>query len=195
MLESVGVNASPSDSGLFHGTVDDALVLLEIFVDDLFIACDSFPVLERIKEKLASSFSMKDLGTLKHYLGMDIDYKREKGIVLLSQTNFITEVLKRFSMSQCKPTHTPMQTKTVLHPHNDGANTLTSNPHRQLIGSVMYLLLCTHPDISFPVSVLSKFLSSPTTEHWIFAKRILRYLRGTTDMELQFKSGKDLLII
>lgn len=195
VLESVGVNSSPSDSGIFSGMVDNALVLMGIYVDDLFIACESLSVLQSIKDKLSSTFAMKDLGVMKHYLGIDINYEREKGAVTLSQRHFIDEVLKRFSMSQCKSSSTPMEAKSMQQPHIDGDSTLSDKPYRKLIGSVMYILLCTRPDISFPVGVLSKFLQSPTNTHWTSAKRILRYLQGTISMSLLFKRGNNLSIV
>ena len=175
--------------------VNNVSVLLGIYVDDLIIACESLSVLENIKSKLSSTFAMKDLGVMKHYLGMDINYEREKGLVALSQQSFINSVLKRFSMSQCKPASTPMEAKSIQHPHYDGGTPLSDKPYRQLIGSVMHLLLCTRPDISFPVGVLSKFLSYPTNEHWTSAKRILRYLLGTMDMSLVFNREDNLSIV
>lgn len=195
VLESVGVNPSPSDSGIFSGIVDGTLVLLGIYVDDLFIACADMDVLRNVKEKLSSEFAMKDIGSIKHYLGMDIDYKFSEGEVILSQGHYVSEVLKRFGMDNCKSSPTPMEAKLVLHPHVDGVTKLTEGPYRQLVGSIMYLMLCTRPDISFSTGVLSRFLSNPTEMHWKSAKRVLRYLQGTSGMKLSFKKTDGLDIV
>jgi hypothetical protein len=67
------------------------------------------------------------------------------------------------------------------------------DPHlyRQLIGSLMYLVN-TRPDICYAVSVLSQFMSQPRQTHWIAAKHVLRYLRGTVGYGLRYASGVDM---
>ena len=157
VLESVGVNASRSEIGLLSGTVKGALVLLGIYVDDLFFACKSLPVLDEIKSTLSSTFSMKDLRVINHYLGMDITYNFELGEVVISQSHFLRKILNRLSMSRCKPSPTPMQAKLLLRPHDEDETPFTSVLYRQIIGSLIYFMLCTRPDIAFSIGVLSKF--------------------------------------
>lgn len=98
-------------------------------------------------------------------------------------------------MQDCKPSNTPMEAKLILQPHCDSENDLTNAPFRQLVGSVMYLMLCTQPDLSYAISVLSKFLSMPTDEHWKSAKRILRYLQATPGKNLVFHCANELPIM
>lgn len=195
VLESVEVTVSPSDNGIFSGVVNGSIVLLGIYVDDLFIASESLSVLRNVKSKLDAEFAMKDMGIIKHYLDMDIHYLREEGKVVMSQSHFVSEILDRFSMSSCKPAKTPMESKVILRPHIDGETTIMQAPYRRLVGSVMYLMLCTRPEISFSVGVLSKFISSPTSVHWTSAKRLLRFLRGTSKSNLVFRSAKELNIV
>lgn len=109
-------------------------VLLAIYIDDLFISCDSLSVLESIKRKLASTSAMKDLGITRRYLGMDVKYQREKGFVELSQSHFVAEILKRFHMSQCKSVNTPKEKRLLLRPCVKDKDTLTNEPFRQLVG-------------------------------------------------------------
>lgn len=77
-----------------------------------------------------------------------------------------------------------MEHKLILKPHVEGKSTMTKSPYRQLIGSMMYFMICTRPDIAFAVGVLSKFTSSATDEHYTSAKRVLRYLQATKDLKL-----------
>lgn len=65
---------------------------------------------------------------------------------------------------------------------------LCTGPYRQLVGCLMYIMLCTRPDISFSIGVLSKFLEMPTEAHWISAKRVLRYLKKTISLKLSYKT-------
>jgi hypothetical protein len=62
-------------------------------------------------------------------------------------------------------------------------------PYREAIGSLMYAAVATRPDVSFAVSILSKFLDNPGQAHWEAVKRVFRYLSGTCKMELTF--GED----
>ncbi|CAH2102591.1 unnamed protein product [Euphydryas editha] len=75
---------------------------------------------------------------------------------------------------------------------NTKCDTLSENncPYRELIGGLMYLSVCTRPDISYALSQLSQFNTAFTKDHWLAAKRILRYLSGTTDYGLVYvKTG------
>lgn len=99
---------------------------------------------------------MSDMGEIKHYLGIDIEYHRENGTVKMSQAKAIEGVLARFRMQDCKALNTPMETKIILEPHDGDGATITEAPYRQIIGCLMYIMLCTRPDIAYPVCVLDK---------------------------------------
>ena len=57
-------------------------------------------------------------------------------------------------------------------------------PYASAVGSLMYTMVCTRPDIAHAVGVLSRFMSKPGKEHWTAVKRVFRYLRGTSDYGL-----------
>ena len=59
-------------------------------------------------------------------------------------------------------------------------------PYRELIGKLLYLAIATRPDIAYAVGVLCRFVDNPGMEHWNGAKRVLRYLKGTTDIRLVY---------
>ena len=63
-------------------------------------------------------------------------------------------------------------------------------PYASVVGSLMYAMVCTRPDIGYAVGVVSRFMSNPGKEHWNAVKWILRYLKGTLNMCLRFGSGK-----
>ncbi|KAE8695044.1 Calcium sensing receptor [Hibiscus syriacus] len=66
-------------------------------------------------------------------------------------------------------------------------------PYSSVVGSLMYSMICTRPDIAYAVGVVSRFLANPGNEHWVTAKWILRYLRGTSKRCLCFGKGKHVL--
>lgn len=101
ILKLIGVKACPGDSGLFAGRISNIIVLLAIYVDDLFIACEDKVILSSVKTKLSGEFAMSDMGEIKHYLGMDINYQRTNGVVKWSQAKAIDGILAR-SECRCK---------------------------------------------------------------------------------------------
>ena len=77
---------------------------------------------------------------------------------------------------------------------NEEKNEMSSIPYASAVGSLMYAMICTRPDIAHVVGTVSRFLFNPGKEHWGAVKWILRYLKGTSDMELCFGSGKSELV-
>lgn len=110
------------------------------------------------------------------------------------------KVLEKFNMKECNPQRTPMITRQVKNRNKrlkSSANSpeevdeIKRVPYREAIGSLMYLANATRPDIAYPVNYLARKQLSPTEEDWNEVKRILRYLRGTTDIGLKFTSNSE----
>lgn len=93
VLEAAGVTCVPGDSGIFTGTVDGHIVMLAMYLDDLFIACTSKDVLSKINPKLMEMFAKKDHGTINHNLGLYVNYDNGAGIVSLFQSHATKGVL------------------------------------------------------------------------------------------------------
>ena len=161
-------------------------VLLSAYVDDLMLTGPEAP-LQDTKAKLAQSFDMTDLGEAHWLLGMEIT-RSERGIHL-SQSLYIRNVLERFGMSDCKPEATPMQVGVhlteAMAPQDEAERVeMAKIPYRNAVGSLMYAMVGTRPDIAAAVSAVSRFMSNPGPAHWTAVKRILRYLKGTADWAL-----------
>ena len=131
--------------------------------------------MDAIIAKLSQSFSVKDMGHLHFFLGIEV-IPTAKGL-FLSQHKYIRELLSKTSMDMAKDVHTPLSTSTPL-TLSDGSAPTDSTEYRKVIGGLQYLGL-TRPDIAFVVNQLSQFMHKPTTCHWTTAKRILRYLKQT----------------
>ncbi|KAH9292262.1 hypothetical protein KI387_042552, partial [Taxus chinensis] len=110
----------------------------------------------------------------------------------LSQQKYTHDLLRRFDMADCKPSPSPFQSGVTL---TSTCTTPLCDPtlYRQLVGSLMYLTH-THPDISFVVGLVSRFAHSPHSSHWQAAKRILRYLHGTSHFGLHYTRGSTQLV-
>lgn len=163
---------------------DEKLILL-IWVDDLIIAANSEKALTDVKSMLTQKFKMKDLGKLKHFLG--IDFEQTNGQVKMSQERYVNKILQRFEMQSCKSRETPCEPKLD---YTDNAEKLNQpKKYREAVGSLIYLATCTRPDINFVVSKLSQHFSEPTIEHWNTVKHVFKYLKGTTEQGLHFKKN------
>lgn len=134
--------------------------ILIIWFDDLVIAATNDDLLCDVKKTLVAKFKMKDLGKLRHFLG--IDFEQSEGVVKMSQSKYILKVLKRFGMLECKPRSTPWEQK--LHHHSD-ADPVDPKMYREVVGRLIYIMTCTRPNISWVVSKLSQHLSEPNEKH------------------------------
>jgi hypothetical protein len=125
---------------------------------------------------------MKDLGLMHYFLGLEI--WQQKGEIFLGQGKYAVETLKRFGMEDCKPMATPMITN-LKKLNTSKSEKVNPTIYKQLIGCLMYLTN-TRPDICFAVNTLSQHMVDPKRVHWIAAKHILRYLKGTIEYGLQY---------
>ncbi|KAK9676069.1 hypothetical protein RND81_11G051600 [Saponaria officinalis] len=112
---------------------------------------------------------MKDLGSAKKILGMEIYRDRSKRKFFLSQKSYIEKILVRFGMSNAKPLNTPYVVGKLTissAPQTEAEKSYMSTvPYASAVGSLMYVMVCTRPDIAHAVSVVSRFLAQPGNEH------------------------------
>ena len=118
------------------------------------------------KEWLSSNFEMKDMGEADFVLGIKISRDRSKRFLGLSQETYIKKVLERFRMQNSKPIDTPIEKghtlSLALCPKNNQEKEAMANvPYARAVGSLMYAMLCTRPDICFAVGLVSRFQSNP----------------------------------
>jgi hypothetical protein len=143
-----------------------------------------------IIKQLGDMFSLKDMGSLHFFLGIEVIPTRAG--LFLSQHKYVRELLDTTSMSGAKDVSTPLSTTQSLH-LVDGMAAVDSSEFRRIMGSLQYLSL-TRPDISFAVNKLSQFMHKPTTNHWTATKRLLRYLKQTIFYGIQIhKAGTPVL--
>lgn len=194
-----GYNRSPYDCCVYHSKVEDgSYIYLLLYVDDMLIATKEMSNVRKLKELLSSEFDMKDLGAAQKILGMEIYRDRVKKKLFLSQKSYIQRILDRFGMKNTKSIDTPIAPNTRLSmytPQSDEEKEFMSSvPYASAVGSLMYAMVCTRPDIAHDVSVVSRFMSQPKKEHWQCMKRIFRYLAGTTDVGLIYDNETQCLV-
>ena len=147
---------------------------------------------------LSKNFSIKDLREATYILGIKIYRDITKRLLGLSQSTYIGKMLKRFSMEQSKRGYIPMVSgitlsKSLCPQTQDERTRMNMIPYASAIGSIMDAMLCTRPDVSYALSVTSKYQSNPGMGHWVAVKNILKYLRRTKDVLLIYGDG-DLIV-
>ncbi|KAG8485491.1 hypothetical protein CXB51_021304 [Gossypium anomalum] len=175
---------------------DGSFVYLLLYVDDMLIAAKDKGEIRKVKAQLSEEFEMKDLGPAKKILGIEILRDRKTSKLYLSQKGYIEKLLCRFNMRSAKPVSTPLaahfRLSSTLSPQSDDEIEYMSHvPYSSAVGSLMYAMVCSRPDLSYAVSAVSRYMANPGKEHWKAVQWILRYLRGTTDVCLQFGRTED----
>jgi hypothetical protein len=161
-------------------------VILIFYVDDIIIAASDLDLLNSVKKSLSDRFQMKDLGELKWFLG--IEFKKTQGTIVMSQRQYCEKVLARFGMTDCKPRKTTCDDGLDKEP-DTSARLDDPKSYREIVGSLIYAMTATRPDLSYVVTKLSQKMSDPTERDLSVAKGVLRYLKGTLDYTLTFKRG------
>ena len=178
---------------------DDDFVILLLYVDDILIVGRNVSRIDSLKKQLSKFFAMKDLGLVKRILGIRIERDRASKKLYMSQEQYIEKVLARFNMSKAKVVSSPLASHFKLSSRHSPSTDKEKEDMRRVlyasaVGSLMYAMVCTRPDIAYAVGVVSRFLSNPGRQHWEAVKWIMRYLRGTSKLKLTFGSGKPVLI-
>jgi len=120
-------------------------------------------------------------------------HRTERGIHI-NQKGYINEWLKKYGLSDCKPVRTSMDAGVKLNKPERELNPEDAKlPYREreLIGALNYLAVATWPDINFACSYLGQFNNCYNRTHWIAAKRVLRYLKGTSDIGLFYTPSEE----
>ncbi|XP_062158954.1 uncharacterized mitochondrial protein AtMg00810-like [Alnus glutinosa] len=168
---------------MFHHQSIHVFVL--IYVDDILVYSNSSSTVLGLIHYLQHNFPVKDLGPLPYFLG--IQASRQLHALYLTQSKYVTNLLRRTHMDGAKPTSTPCSTARKLS-RFDGDPLSDPSEYRHIVGALQYCTL-TRPDIAYSVNQLFQLLHSPTTIHMVAAKRVLRYLKGTLDFGLHYTSG------
>lgn len=130
---------------------------------------------------MMNTFEMSDMGPMHYFLGLEVRQGHEG--IFVSKSKYAENLLNKFNMQQCKKALTPMNAEKIQ--GKDGSGNIDAKMYRSLIGGLNYLVY-TRPDISFSVSMVSRYMSNTTKLHCAVAKRVLRYIAGTINFGLWY---------
>jgi len=132
-----------------------------------------------------TKFRMSDLGEILYFIGMKIEVGQDQ--ISLSQSAYIKKVLSKFYMEDCKSVNTHLPKKLDYEMLN--SDEIYNAPCRNLIVSLLYIMLCTRPNIITAINILSRYTNKNNIELWKCLKRVLRYLKGNINIKLIFKKN------
>uniref|UniRef100_A0A2N9F846 Reverse transcriptase Ty1/copia-type domain-containing protein n=1 Tax=Fagus sylvatica TaxID=28930 RepID=A0A2N9F846_FAGSY len=187
----IGYEINPLDHCVYVWRDKEKLALLSLYVNGILLASNSSNMMKETKFYLGSKFEMKDMGLANYVLGIRISRDRDSKLIYLDQENYLEKVLTRFKMEDCRPVSTPVSKGTILNKSMCPTNKTELEemivvPYAQAVGSLMYAMTSTRPDICYAVGLVSRYQSNPSKAHWQVVKRILRYLQMTKSMKLCF---------
>ena len=185
-----GFSQSQVDPCVYTRNSSSEMIIVVIWVDDIIVAANSNSVLDNVKDSLKRKFRMKDFGCIAWFLG--IEFEHGDGMISMSQKKYLEKVLEKFGMQNCKPKYSPCDVN-VNKFCSESAEPVDSKLYREMIGSLIYVMTATRPDLCYIVSKLSQYMSNPTVNHLIAVKHVLRYIRATLDQKLVFRKSDRLL--
>ena len=179
---SNGFKINECDKCVYVKNTQKGCVIVCLYVDDMLILGSNMDVIKSTKQMLSSKFDMKDLGVADVILGIKIS-RTQDGLVL-SQSHYIEQVLEKFKAYNINPKRSPVDVN--LHLAKNTGISISQLEYSRILGSLMYVMNCTRPDIAYSVSKLSRYTSNPGKDHWTAILRVLGYLKYTQNYGLHY---------
>ena len=192
VLSKIGFTQVLCDAAMWVWRRDDIHVMNPVFVDDMTLAGTPQHKVDAVVDELEKHFKLRRLGEPTQLLGMEIRRDRSQRKIELSQRRYILDILQGHNFMDCRSVNTPMDPGLVLSKHCDRKLSaeqqyeLSRFPYQQATGELLYVAICTRPDIARTVSVLCRYNAAPGWAHVRAVKHLWRYLRTTIDYRLTY---------
>ena len=193
----LGYVTSRADPCIRYKKEGDGYTVTDTYTDDVFGASKTDEEIKRRKDEMGKEWEIKDIGENEYFLGMRVQQDLDSGTIRLTQRPYWEHVLNRFDLTHVPPRNTPLPMGTMLDqnmsPKTDSEKKqMVDKPYRPVLGSVMWGQLATRPDLSFSVSLLSRFQADPGIEHWKALLHVIGYIKNTMDYGLTYSRDLDL---
>ena len=192
-FNSKGFTQSKVDPCLFVRLDNSGKVYIVVWVDDIIVA-GTTEIVTQIKDILKTRFKMTDLGNISYFLG--IEFHQSAGQITMSQSHYLKGVLKRYNMENCKPRSTPSEANLDVYASESDDSVHSPSPedvtrYREIVGSLVYAMTCSRPDLTWIITKLSQHLACPTQADWMIITHVLRYIKGTLNQKLTFRKSQN----
>jgi hypothetical protein len=181
--------------GLKHNNVDESIfykdnLVIVCHIDDLLIMSSKMSLVQEFKKHMANFVEITDLGEAHLFLGIQITRDRTTHTMTLSQTKYLKEIMSKFNKDKFHSVTTPAELGIRLDKSQSTADPSVVQDYQRQIGSLMYLMTKTRPDIAFAVSCCARFMSNPDATHFRALDRVWKYLAGTVDYSLVYTTSE-----
>ncbi|PIL27392.1 hypothetical protein GSI_10540 [Ganoderma sinense ZZ0214-1] len=194
-MKLMGYKRLTNDAGLYiykrHS--DGELVVVIVYVDDALFCGRDKKLVALLKARFMKKWECRDLGDAKEFLRMRITRIGRK--IFLDQRAYLEKVLDRCGMTNARPALTPLPAGYIPAPNTGQATPELRSRYQKVIGSLLYLMLGTRPDLAFAVTKLAQHAANPTEDHLSKALHICRYLVGTKNYALVYNGDSQLGLI
>ena len=157
-----------------------------VYVDDLIVTGSSTEAIKTFKVEMKKWFEMSDLGSLSSYLGLEV--RQYEDYIFSSQHAYAQKIFEYAKLAECNAVSTPLEAR-VKFTNIEESDIVDVTTYKSLIGSLRYLTH-TRPDLLYSIGILSRYMEKPSQEHLNAVKRVIRYVKGTTDYGLLYKKGE-----
>ncbi len=177
LVNELEFESSSNDACLYTRHKSSRILQIALYVDDLLIAGSIKAEVKSIKDRLAGRFEMKDVGVARMMLGIEIRRDRPSSRLFICQSEYSLSVLERFGMVNSSTIVTSME-KSFSQSSELLLKPAINIQYRQVIGSLMWLMIGSRPDLAYAIGKLYQHSEFPTEYHWSAVKRVLRYVKG-----------------
>lgn len=190
-LVEIGFVQSRADPCLF--THKGRGISLLVYVDDIAAAAKLTSDLAWFDKTLRTRFNSKNLGEIGKILGVRVTRDTVNKAIYLDQQQYLETILDKYGITSAKykPKKIPAADYEHLKPPTPDDARIDSTQYSQIIGSLMYAMVFTRPDIAFVLGRLAQYMRDPAEIHGIALKNLMRYLRSTVKQKLRFGPGGD----
>jgi hypothetical protein len=187
--DKLGYVTSRADPCVKYKREEGGYTITDTYTDDVFRASKTDEEVQMRKNEMAKEWEIKDVGENDYFLGMRVQQDLDAGTIRLTQWPYWEHVINRFDLGHIHPRNTPLPVGVVLDtnmsPNTDSERwQMSTKPYRPVLGSIMWGQLATRPDLSYAVSLLSRFQANPGIEHWNVLTHVIGYIKNTLDYGL-----------
>lgn len=190
-ITKLGFRRLYADTGIYVKRTENDIIVIILYVDDIIFMGNNEKTVNDHKKKFMDKWESRDLGDLSEYLGMNIVIDKQNHIVTIDQAKYAKKIVERFGLINAKPVNTPLPAGYVPNKQIEGQATQEMiTYYQQLIGSLLFLAMCTRLDIVYATILMSQFVSNPSQDHIKKALHIIQYVGSTLDYCIKY-NGKD----
>ena len=185
-MRRMGFIPIAADGCIFIRVSLDGMTIVCLYVDDILIGATLQSLIDATKEAIYKEFKCTEVGPVNRILGIQVHRDWKKKTIILEQSQYAEKLLKDYSMHEATPVSTPIDGYATVTTGRLDEQRADQREYQKRIGSLMFLMTATRPDLVFVIGKLSQHCCDPTVRYMNAVNRVLKYVRGTTYLGLRY---------